>query len=1175
MASVTITQHSPSANRNRLRMKNFKDTSCFVLSTWTLKLFTLFLSWNLGSMNYTQAQVYPNCPAAPTPNFPVYDWQSDARTEVSLDIRQFGANPDDNLDDTWAFIKASWYIANIADINGVKFTTQSNPNFNIDYNTHKVKLSIPGGSTLNSKYIVGLQQKFMDPANPALYSVFQAVGNGFHIPSVPQQNTIPPGSGLSPISFNSPWVFRLPYSYIFNSSNSSHNTWNGTQVNSFPDPSFSDGAIVQFIDELTADAFGNNYPLLSWDSHEYCSNGNIKVCNGITHSGNESRRVLSVDNVPDNPSYGINCNSPQPCTLNAERYNRTLPYTVATDIFLIDNIRDQPVSGNFVSGLFIRGVASSDQPQPKIVYSDGVLGATDAVGNKQDLGDYLFNGVDPSMVDPDAWDIKGHFGQAASNAQPTAFLLRKVNQVQFENLEINGNIQNHVRKGASSGDGLEYGAQGLSLATKNTTIKHMYIHHMPIDGIAVVAPECAEDANFYGQDIISEYNGRCGLDMGSGRKVQFDNCKFNHQGCALSTVQVNQNNQPLQCAVAFSCGVDLEHEDYCLGISQPPAGKLPIEDVVFNCCEFNFNAQMAVINDCDGGPDDVKVRGVTFNTCEFHRVDDATSLTGYGMKIGGENYNFNNCNIWCHIHGLYWFNAPNGEAKFKNCHFEDKPLNGVSWNSNLKELINTFESLLPMYKPLFQNCDFKVHSDQRDFIQLQSTPSDPDKWAVFDNCTFEYLDAGGGVPNYTNSLLRGAKFKNINTITNKATGLNYPCSAGTRRIKLGCILVEGGNNACSAGSLIFNGNIDVQMDGYPTGEIRVGELAGVSSPLFARMMFKNGSLLHYPYPPVSLTVGSNSYISIQSQSGMITANANINGGLFLEKKSYLHQHSDNPQVGVATINANLGSKFFIHETVNNTNNSVTIPPFWNSSACDFTSGFQINQSFWSGNISLGSGVCINGNHSGLPASPCTNGGYLNSKTDGAFAILYNVTNSTTCSSNDGQFSCEAFGGVAPISYAINPSANFNSLQSGHYTVTATDANGCTATVDFDVLGGLSFTGSTITNVKCNNTLGSVITAISGGAGTLTYSITPNANTGSTPGSFTGMSAGIYTITATDASGCTATTSVIITAPTQGGHCACQQGINIVTNTPNLILIGSTSASNLINQYNNGVNVFTN
>src|SRR5204863_227172 len=110
---------------------------------------------------------------------------------------------------------------------------------------------------------------------------------------------------------------------------------------------------------------------------------------------------------------------------------------------------------------------------------------------------------------------------------------------------------------------------------------------------------------------------------------------------------------------------------------------------------------------------------------------------------------------------------------------------------------------------------------------------------------------------------------------------------------------------------------------------------------------------------------------------------------------------------------------------------------------------------------------------------------------------------------------------------------FNNLTAQTYTFTATDAAGCTATTTAIVTQptAVSFAAPAVTNVTCNGgNNGKVVVSASGGTGAITYSINPNGGTQSPSGTFNNLTAQTYTFIATDANGCTATTTATVTQP---------------------------------------------
>ncbi|MFN7117923.1 MAG: SdrD B-like domain-containing protein [Saprospiraceae bacterium] len=122
--------------------------------------------------------------------------------------------------------------------------------------------------------------------------------------------------------------------------------------------------------------------------------------------------------------------------------------------------------------------------------------------------------------------------------------------------------------------------------------------------------------------------------------------------------------------------------------------------------------------------------------------------------------------------------------------------------------------------------------------------------------------------------------------------------------------------------------------------------------------------------------------------------------------------------------------------------------------------------------------------------------------------------------NTGFARARAIGGDSPYSYRWNTGANTDSivnLAAGNYTVTITDANGCTATntVIINQPPDLVLIMSGDTLVCPGENTGFVKASISGGTSPYTYIW----NNGATRDSIGGLGAGTYRITVTDANGC--------------------------------------------------------
>jgi gliding motility-associated-like protein len=141
---------------------------------------------------------------------------------------------------------------------------------------------------------------------------------------------------------------------------------------------------------------------------------------------------------------------------------------------------------------------------------------------------------------------------------------------------------------------------------------------------------------------------------------------------------------------------------------------------------------------------------------------------------------------------------------------------------------------------------------------------------------------------------------------------------------------------------------------------------------------------------------------------------------------------------------------------------------------------------------------------------------------------------------DGTATVSPSGGTPPYTFNWNgtpvgdSTAAITNLCPGSFTVTVTDANGCTNTFDTTITQPpvLTLTMSQ-TNATCGGICNGTATAtITGGTSQYTYTWTTGATTttGTLSNTITGLCAGGYTITVTDENGCLRTDSVRITEP---------------------------------------------
>lgn len=161
----------------------------------------------------------------------------------------------------------------------------------------------------------------------------------------------------------------------------------------------------------------------------------------------------------------------------------------------------------------------------------------------------------------------------------------------------------------------------------------------------------------------------------------------------------------------------------------------------------------------------------------------------------------------------------------------------------------------------------------------------------------------------------------------------------------------------------------------------------------------------------------------------------------------------------------------------------------------------------------------------------------------AITLIAAQTSASCFNGNDGTATVAASGGVPgtnnTYTYAWNTTpvqttATATGLNGGQsYSVTVTDANGCTAITSITIGQPTPVQLTTTqTNVSCKNFSDGTATVNAGG-GTPGYTYQWDFQAGSqTAATATGLAAGTYFVTVTDFNGCTAATSVTITEPSQ-------------------------------------------
>lgn len=175
-------------------------------------------------------------------------------------------------------------------------------------------------------------------------------------------------------------------------------------------------------------------------------------------------------------------------------------------------------------------------------------------------------------------------------------------------------------------------------------------------------------------------------------------------------------------------------------------------------------------------------------------------------------------------------------------------------------------------------------------------------------------------------------------------------------------------------------------------------------------------------------------------------------------------------------------------------------------------------------------------------------------TQPATATSVSITGSTTtgCGTSTGSATAQASGGTSPWDYVwtgasgtllttndITGPNTVTGLATGTYTITITDANGCTAntTVVINSSTGPSTTVSGTTNILCfGGSTGAATVNATGGASPYDYVWSNSGGTVQSdiditvPSTASGLAAGTYTVVVTDNGGCTSSQTITLTQP---------------------------------------------
>ncbi|MBS1619598.1 MAG: hypothetical protein JST76_13830, partial [Bacteroidetes bacterium] len=159
---------------------------------------------------------------------------------------------------------------------------------------------------------------------------------------------------------------------------------------------------------------------------------------------------------------------------------------------------------------------------------------------------------------------------------------------------------------------------------------------------------------------------------------------------------------------------------------------------------------------------------------------------------------------------------------------------------------------------------------------------------------------------------------------------------------------------------------------------------------------------------------------------------------------------------------------------------------------------------------------------------------------GGMTLTMTETDATCSSGSTGSATATVSGGVSPYGFSWTGgytqndplTSTDNNLAPSTYTVTVTDANGCTAQGSTSVNAPPAITAQlTVTNVSCyGGTDGAITVTSGGGTGAIGYTWSANAGSPGNSPTASNLAAGIYQVTLTDANGCQLDTFASVAQP---------------------------------------------
>ncbi|HET9810618.1 MAG TPA: right-handed parallel beta-helix repeat-containing protein [Sphingomicrobium sp.] len=249
-----------------------------------------------------------------------------------------------------------------------------------------------------------------------------------------------------------------------------------------------------------------------------------------------------------------------------------------------------------------------------------------------------FGTFDPSTGRP--FEHAMPFYEPKGRASPYEAMInieRCSGSIAISDLELDGNLGALQIGGKWGNRGWQIGGSGIRLVGNSgpERIERVYVHHHPLDGLLILGAEDRTTSTLI-SDVVSEYNGRQGCTVSSGRNYNFERCRFSRTG-----------KGGLQSAPG--AGVDIE------------AGHSKIRDLRFSGCEFSDNDGVGVVADTGNSA------GALFDDCRF------IGTTRWSAWPDKPLFRFVNCLFVGSLAHPKGDADPLRAAQFSGCRFRDDP----------------------------------------------------------------------------------------------------------------------------------------------------------------------------------------------------------------------------------------------------------------------------------------------------------------------------------------------------------------------------------------------------------------------------------------------------------------------------------------------------------------------